>query len=49
MAEPMVTDNELAARLEWWEQHLRGVPTLQLPTDYPRPPSAKARCQRTPH
>ena len=28
-------------RLAYWTEHLAGVPTLQLPTDYPRPQSHK--------
>jgi hypothetical protein len=38
-----LSPEEAAARLAYWTAHLAGVPTLQLPTDYPRPPSHKAR------
>ena len=39
--ETVVVDE--AGRVAYWTRHLDGVPTLQLPTDYPRPPSHKAR------
>ena len=31
------TGDYLEAQLDWWENELRGVETLDIPTDYPRP------------
>ncbi|HVW20930.1 MAG TPA: amino acid adenylation domain-containing protein [Opitutaceae bacterium] len=32
-----------ARQLDWWEEHLRGLPPLELPTDRPRPTRASGR------
>ncbi|HEX3728717.1 MAG TPA: amino acid adenylation domain-containing protein, partial [Opitutaceae bacterium] len=32
-----------ASHLDWWEQHLRGLPPLELPTDRPRPTRASGQ------
>lgn len=29
--------DDLQSRLAHWQEHLAGAPTVQLPTDYPRP------------
>ncbi|HEX8150238.1 MAG TPA: amino acid adenylation domain-containing protein [Pyrinomonadaceae bacterium] len=43
-----LTDEALAGHLEYWREHLRGAPLLELPSDRPRPSAPGFRGARLP-
>lgn len=43
----MVSDSSLQARLERWKSKLSDLPSLQLPTDYPRPTESSKLVEAT--
>ncbi len=40
--------DELECQIHYWREQLQGVSTLELPTDYPRPPMLSAEGRRVP-